>query len=182
LSVASAVERRTGREAEIIEVVPFFGEWYRISEPFLNRGKSRDDYFAEFIAGLRKVRVPTGEGDTLNKALEGISKLPDSDLPNIPGYADAPKSWRRIAALHRELSRRTGGNTYFLSCRDAAKASPGLSYQTAGYINGVLERAGVIQIVRVGDQRPNGRASEFRYLLSETQNGAEDDGDAGFEL
>ena len=170
-----AVERRIGREAAIIELMPFFDEWYRISQAFLDPAKTRDDYFAEFIAGLRKVRVPTGEGDTLNKALKSISKLSEGDLPQIPGYAAAPKSWRRVAALHREMSRRTGGNTYFLSCRDAAKAFPGLSYQAASDINRALERLGVLKIVRAGDARPNGKASQFQYLLSQRKNGAEED-------
>jgi hypothetical protein len=62
-----------------------------------------------------------------------------------------------------ELSRRSGGNKYFLSSRDAAKACPGLSHQAAWEINGALERLGVTKIVRVGDQHPNGAASEFRY-------------------
>jgi hypothetical protein len=52
-----------------------------------------------------------------------------------------------------------------LSCRDAAKASSGLSHQTAYNINLALDRVGVIKIVRVGDPRPGGKASEFRYIL-----------------
>ena len=52
-----------------------------------------------------------------------------------------------------------------LVCRDAAKASPGLIHQTAYNINLALARVGVIKIVRVGDARPRGNASEFRYLL-----------------
>jgi hypothetical protein len=123
----SAVEKRMGREAEIADVMPFFDEWYRISQGFLDPKKTRDDYLAEFVAALRKVRVPTGEGDTVNKALEALSKLSPSKLPTIPGMPTAPESWRRVAALHREMFRRTGSNRYFLSCRDTAKASPGLS-------------------------------------------------------
>jgi len=79
----------------------------------------------------------------------------------IPGYPNAPESWRRVAALHRELSWSCRGNTYFLSCRDGARAHPGLSYQAVSDINHTLERLGVIKVVRVGDQRPNGKASEF---------------------
>jgi len=52
-----------------------------------------------------------------------------------------------------------------MSCRDAAQVLPGLSYQAVSNINHALERLGVIKVVRVGDQRPNGKASEFRYLL-----------------
>jgi hypothetical protein len=59
------------------------------------------------------------------------------------------------------------GNGYFLSCRDGAEAYPGLSYQAVSDINRALERLGVIKLVRAGDQRPNGKASEFRYLLSD---------------
>jgi hypothetical protein len=176
-----AVEKRIGREAEVAELMPFFEEWYRISEPFLDPAKTRDHYLAEFVAGVRKVRVPTGEDDTLNKALEAVTRLSLSQLPGIPKMPNAPESWRRLSALHREIFRRTGNDTYFLSCRDAAKAFPGLNYQAASDINRVLERFGVIKIVRVGDARPNGKASKFRYLLSRGENGAEED-DGGLDL
>ena len=43
------------------------------------------------------------------------------------------------------------------------EAFPGLSYQTAYNINLALAELGVIGIVRIGDKRPNGKASEFRY-------------------
>jgi hypothetical protein len=165
-----AVEKRIARELNIRELMTVFDEWYRLSHPFLDPAKTREAYLAMFLAELRKVRVPTGEGDTLNKALEAVSKLSDSELPAIPGLPDAPENLRRVAALHRELSRRSGGNTYFLSCRDAAKASSGLSHQTAYNINLALGRLGVIKIVRVGDPHPNGPASEFRYLLSRSEN------------
>jgi hypothetical protein len=116
--------------------------------------------------------VPTGEGETIKKALEHVSTLSVSELPVIPELANAPESWRRVAALHRGLSRRCANKSYFLSCRDAAKASPGLSHQAAYNINLALAQLGVIKIVRIGDPGPNGRASRFRYLLPQTENGA----------
>jgi hypothetical protein len=154
-----AVEKGIGRKATFGELLPFFDEWHSLSLPYLDPEKTREDYLETFMGGLHKVRVPTGEGDTLNKALEAVLAL--KEYPDIPGIPGAPESWRRIAALHRELSIRTGGHTYFLSCRDAAKASPGLSFQRAADIAQVLERAGVITIMRVGNER---KASEFRYL------------------
>jgi len=161
-----AIEKRIGRELQVADLMPAFDEWYRLSRPFLDAAKTCDVYLAKFFAELRKVRVPTGEGETNTKALEAVVNLSPSELPVIPGMPDAPESWRRQAAMHREMSRRSRGNTYFLSCRDAAKAFSGMSYQAAGDIRRALERLGVIKIVRVGDQRPNGKASEFRYLLS----------------
>jgi hypothetical protein len=169
-----AVEERIGRKLSNGELMQVFNEWHRISQAFLDAEKTRDDYLAAFLAELGKVRVPTGEGETIKKALEHALALPISKLPVIPGMADAPESWRRVLALHRELSRRSTktNKTYFLGCRDAASVFPSLNHQTAHNINLALVQLGVIRIVRVGDRRPNGKASEFRYLLPQTENGA----------
>jgi hypothetical protein len=146
-----------------------FDEWYYLSQGFLDAGKSREDYLAEFFRKLGKVRVPTGDGDTLNKAVEAVSKLPVSELPVIPGMGNPSESWRRVLGLHREMSRRSArkNKTYFLSCRDTAKAVPGLSHHQANDINlALVELDGVIEIVRLGDTRQGGKATEFRYLLA----------------
>jgi len=87
------------------------------------------------------------------------------ELPLLPGIADAPESWRRLAALHYQLARQSANGTYFLSCRDAAKAKPALNKDSANTINRALDRLGVINLLHVGDPRPGGNASEFRYLL-----------------
>jgi hypothetical protein len=125
----------------------------------------RDDYLGAFLAKPAKVRIPTGEGDTLNKALKAASKLSVSELPMIPGIPNVSERLRRVAALHRELSRLCAGKTYFLTCRDTAKAHPRLSHQSAYNVNLVLAQLGLIEIVRVGDPWPNGKASQYRYLL-----------------
>src|SRR5262249_54426526 len=123
-----AVEKGIGRELSPGELIPVFDEWYRLSEPYLDPGKTREDYLAMFLAELTKVRVPTGEGHTLNEALECVSTLSDHELPEIPDMPYAPEPWRRLAALHRELSRLSTkkDKMYFLSYRDAAKVSDGL--------------------------------------------------------
>ena len=174
-----ALEKQRGRKLTTGERMLAFNAWHRASGWYLGP-KTRDDHLASYLAELGKVRVPTGEGDTLKKALEHVSKLWVSELPVIPDYAEAPESWRRIAALHRELSRRSTNKnkTYFLSCRDAAKAYPGLSHQAANTINLALEQLGVVTIVRIGDKRAGGKASEFRYLLPQAENGVSQTEDA----
>jgi hypothetical protein len=163
------VEEKIGWELTTDELKRTCDEWERASVPFLDWGD--DDHFAMFLAELTKVRVPTGEGDTINKALENVSKLPDSDLPVIPRCPDARKTWRKLAALHREMSRLCGNKIYFLSYRDAAKACKELDHQSAHTITLALARVGVIEIVRKGRAGPNSRkAAEFRYLLSQTEN------------
>jgi hypothetical protein len=175
------VEKRIGEKAGIAELRPFLDEWYEVSQPFLDPKKNRNDYLGKLLAAMEKVRVPTGEGDRLNKALENVSKLSDADLPVIPAYADAPENWRRLAALHRELSRLCVGNTYFLSYRDAAKACDELTHQTAHTFTLALVRLGVIEIVRKGKAGLNSRkAAQFRYLLPETETSGEED--SGFDL
>jgi hypothetical protein len=170
-----ALEKTIGRELIPVEVRQACDEWERASVASLDWGD--DDHFASLLAELTKVRVPTGEGDTINKALENVSKLSDSDLPVIPGYADAPKSCRGLAALHREISHLCGGNTYFLSYRDAAKVCEGLSQQKAHTITGALVRLGVLKIVSKGKAGLNSRkAAEFGYLLPHDEcPGDEDD-------
>jgi hypothetical protein len=177
-----AVEKKLlGRELMMDELRIASDEWHQLSQPFLD--KAKDDYFAEIVARLCKVRVATGEGDVLNKARVAVSKLSVSELPEIPGLPNAPKSWRIIVALHSELSRLCGGNTYFLSCRDAAATCPGLSPQTAHNIAGALARLGVIKIISKGKAGLNSeKAAEFRYLLPETDNTAEDKEDSGLDL
>ena len=65
-----------------------------------------------------------------------------------------------------------------LCCRycDAAKACDGLSHQETHTITFALAQLGVIEIVRKGQQGANSReAADFRYLLSQSENSAEDD-------
>jgi CHC2 zinc finger len=163
----AGVEKKIGRKLTMAELKRTCDEWERASVPFLGFGD--DDHFTPFLAELEKVRWPTGEGDTFKKTLENVSKLSDSDLPEIPGYADAPKPMRKLAALHREMSRLCGGKVYFLSYRDAAKVCNELSHQSAHTITLALVRSRVVEIVRKGKAGLNSRkAAEFRYLLPES--------------
>jgi len=55
-----------------------------------------------------------------------------------------------------------------------------LSKSEAAIINRALVQLGVIEIVRDGEQIPDGRPSEYRYLLPPNENRAEED-DAGLD-
>ena len=158
----AAVEKRIAQKLSPDELIKTFSEWYCASRAHLDPKKTRDDYLGSFFAELGKVRVPTGEGEALKIALAPVSTSP---LPELPGMPDTLESWRRLAALHRELARQSANGMYFLGCRDAAKAHHGLNKDSANNINRALARLGVISFVRIGDTRPGGKASEFRYLL-----------------
>ena len=97
-----------------------------------------------------------------------MTRLPEDCIPRM---SNASESWRRVLALHCELSRLCENKAYFLTCRDAAKVSAGLSYQTAYNINLAIasQQLGVIKILSKGKAGPNSKkAAEFRYLLSES--------------
>jgi hypothetical protein len=161
-----AVEKRIERTLSTAEIKVTLAQWYRLSRPFLPAGETFDDDLTAFLAELEKVRVPTGEGDTLNKAIATVAKLSPDELPAIPGYVNAPANARRLLALHRELSRLSVNSTHFLSYRDAAKVCDGLSQQQAHTMTLALVRLGVIEIIRKGKAGLNsGKAAEFRYLL-----------------
>jgi len=162
----AAVEKRISRKLTFDEKIRAFHKWHSASRAYLDPKKTRDVYLAAFLAELEKVCVATGEGEVLAKALERVSSFAIGDLPELP-IPDAPEGWRRLAALHRELARQSANGTYFLGCRDAARAHPSLNKDSANNIHNVLSQSefGVISLVRVGDSRPGGNASEFRYLL-----------------
>jgi hypothetical protein len=156
---ARAVELAIGRELTIAELTLMLDEWCHCS---ILDSRERDVHLAAFLVEVRKVRVATGQGDTVNKAVDRVSKLSRSQLVQIPGMANAPESWRRLATMHREMFRLTGGNVYFLGCRDTAKASPCVTHQMANNINSILVKQRVIEIVERGTAN---RATRYRYLL-----------------
>jgi hypothetical protein len=177
-----AIQERDRRKLSNAEVTFAIEEWHRLSQSVLDPEETLEHHLLRGLAELRKVKVALGK-EVVSQAVEVVLKLPVSELPVIPGMPNAPESLRRVAALHCELSRRSTkkDKRYFLGCRDAAKAHPGLSKSEAAIINNALVQLDVIEIVRPGEQIPSGFASEYRYLLPQGENGAEKD-DGGFEL
>jgi len=88
----NAVEKRLARNLNPDEAMRTFNKWHGLSQPYLDPKKSRDDYLARFLGELGKVRVPTGEGEVLKKALERVSTLSVFELPILPRMADAPQT------------------------------------------------------------------------------------------
>jgi CHC2 zinc finger len=166
-----AVQKRIGCKLQISELTIAFHEWHQLSLRCLDPTKTRDHYEAKFLSEFSKVRFATGDG-RLMSALENVVKLSPDQLPEIPGKSNAPESWRRLAALHRELSRLRGKPTHFLAYRDAARVFDGMSHQEAHAITGALKTLGVIKIVDKGKAGLNSReAAEFRYLLTAQRQG-----------
>jgi hypothetical protein len=162
-----AVQKQVDRKLTESELMLAFDEWHRSSSMFLDPAKAQADYLAAFLAEVGKVRVATGEGETLKTARENVSKLWLDELVIVPGFPTAPESWRKLLSLHRELSRLTANGIYFVSYRDAAEIC-GVTHQAAHTITGALVTLGAIEIVAKGRAGSNSRkAAEFRYLLAD---------------
>jgi hypothetical protein len=101
-------EVELGRKLDTPDLVLY--EWHRFSQPFLNPAETRDDHLAAFLAELAKVREPTSGDDKLQKALENILKLSPDQLPTLPSVPEKfREKYRRLGALHREMSRSLRG-------------------------------------------------------------------------
>jgi hypothetical protein len=101
-----AVEKRISRKLRPDELMKTFDKWHRNSLPQLDPKKRHAMITSAcFFAELGKVRVPTGKGQALQTALARISAV---SLHELPAFPDAPESWRKVAARHRELARQSG--------------------------------------------------------------------------
>lgn len=178
----TGIQERIGRKLTNAEVTLAIDQWHRLSQPLLDPAETREHHLLLGLAELRKVKVPEGR-EVISQAVESVLKLSVSELPMIPGLPDAPENLRRVAALHRELARRSTkkDRTYFLGCRDAARVSPTLGKTEAATINHALVQLGVVYPVRPGEQIPGGDAAEFRYLLAESED-ASDGHQEGFYI
>src|SRR4029450_12422907 len=87
-----ALEKRNQRALPTAELVGVLDEWYLRSKPFLPDGETRNDHLEKFLTELIKVPVPTGEGETRNKALECVSARPFCEVAQIPDKSDAPET------------------------------------------------------------------------------------------
>lgn len=165
-----AIERMADQKLDPEGLKAIAYEWHRLSLPFLDPKETPDDSLATLAANLEKVRFAKGE-DPLTSAIRKVAQLTLSDLPAIPKNPHAPEEWRRIAALHRELSIYHKGGEHFLSYRNAAKVVPGLSHQQVHTLTLALKRFGVFDIVDPGRPGKSGRAAVFVYLLPEWKEG-----------
>ena len=129
----------------------------------------KDKHLAHFLREIDKVKKPIGGNVEFRRMVQRVEKLTADELPVISAFeGEAPESWRRIAALHREKARQAKGGVYELSCRDAANALEGWDFRDAFVLNDALVMAGVIAKAENGAAtagKQKGVATKWRYLL-----------------
>src|SRR5262249_10994588 len=105
------LEQCLGRGLSFDEQVTAFNAWYEEARAFM-KGKY-DKQLALFLRERGSVKKPKGGDIAFRRMVKTVVELPDSELPVISAFeGDAPESWRRIAALHREKARQAKGGVY----------------------------------------------------------------------
>lgn len=159
------LEQCLGRELSFDEQVTAFDAWYEKGRAFMK--EKYDKQLAVFLREQTSVKKPRGGDIAFRRMIKTVVDLPTNELPVISAFAgDAPKTWRRIAALHREKARQAKGGVYELSCRDTANALEGWDHREAHALNDALVKAGVIERVENGAPgKRKGVAARWRFLL-----------------
>jgi hypothetical protein len=160
-----------GRQLSFGEQVTAFNGWYEKGKP--NMTTDYDNQLALFLREQASVKKPKGGDVEFRRMVLTVAKLPVSELPVISAFeGEAPETWRRVAALHREKARQAKGGVYELSSRDTANALEGWDHQAAHALNDVLAEAGVIKKAENGAAgKQRGKATKWRYLLPLEGNG-----------
>jgi hypothetical protein len=153
-----------GRKLSFDERVTALKAWYEKSKAVTKM--EYDKQLALFMKELTSVKKPKGGDVEFRRMVQTVAKLPASELPAIDAFeGEAPETWRRVAALHREKARQAKGSVYELSSRDTGDAL-GWDHQAAHALNDVLEEAGVIKKAENGAAgKRKGVATKWRYLL-----------------
>ncbi len=149
-------------DAPVDAMKPHVRRWHRIglekgvigTEPF-------DETWIDFINGWPKVKFPKGSAP-----LDEILKRAKASPPPAVAQNYEGAELRLLVVLCRELQRASGGKSFFLACRTAARLLE-LSEET-GYVKawrwlGLLVHNHVLDLVEPG-QPGRRRAARYRYL------------------
>jgi hypothetical protein len=142
------------------------------------RPDKRCKLFAAYLGAFEKVKTPMIR-NIIVTAISNVAGLGLRDLPDIPGYSLASGNYKRILALHREMSLLSGGKEYFLSRRSMQEVAHGkVNRYEVGNVCVLLEVYGQIKIVDRGKPRqgPGKGAARYRYIGPRQSNVATDDG------
>ena len=140
------------------ELQAVFNEWHRRSAKHLRPEQSRDDYYFEFLEGLKRVKFEIGS-ETLTVAWKRAQRQP---LPKA-ALDFQNEQVRLLVALCQELQRSAGSAPLYLSCRTVARLLAQPTHTTAANWLRGLVAAGVLKVVEQGGPATN-KATRFRYL------------------
>ena len=149
-------EKAIGRSATTAELNFVFDRWSLIARRFWRPGRSRDDYYAEFLEAYHYARIGLDE----NPLELAASRAKAAPLPQLEGFTD--ERVRFLAAICREMQRITIPDPFFLPTRKLG-AVLGIHWtKVAQWLRGPLE---VLEIIHLapGEVRKRGGDRSPRY-------------------
>jgi hypothetical protein len=168
------IEIEDGHVIPLMHVVVIAHKWHGASVQFLPPNMREETCTLALIKSMTQITKPTIP--IVFRALAALRNVPDKDLPVIPLAESFPVT-RRLAGLHREMSRLSAGGVYYLGERDATKAHPTLTRDMVRDGTGLLISEEVIACVQKGRPDKSGKkrkASSYRYLRPDGQPDDED--------
>lgn len=148
-------ETLISREALNHEREYMFNRWAERSARFWRPGRTRDQYYEEFLEACSYARIGLHE----NPFPEAANRARNAPLVEVPGLTSG--DIRLLAAICRELQKMTGSSPFFVPTRQAGELL-GVHWGTVARWLRVLEVVGVIELAP-GEARKRGCPRSPRY-------------------
>jgi hypothetical protein len=132
-----------------------FNRWAERSAQFWRLGRTRDQYYEEFLEACSYARIGLHE----NPLPEAANRARNAPLVEVPGFTSG--DIRLLAAICRELKKMTGSSPFFVPTRQAGELL-GVHWGTVARWLRVLEVVGVIHLAP-GEVRKRGCPRSPRY-------------------
>jgi hypothetical protein len=135
-----------------------FDAWYRQSEKFLRDGRSREEYYLEFLYASEKARFPLGGV----KLAEAWARAASQPLPSEATMWENPKL-RLLIAFLKQLQETAGPEPFYITLRDCAAFLQQENHTTVFKWMAALTKLGYIKVAKPGNER---QATRYFYIWS----------------
>jgi hypothetical protein len=134
-----------------------FSSWWNAAKPLLPPDADFDEWRFVFEEAMQRARTPLGS----NSLAEALRRVDAGLLPPSAGRYPSPKL-KKLVAVCYHLQDLAGDSPFFLSLRDAKRASGCSTLEEASALMNGLVRDGVLSVVAKGT--PGGRrATRYRF-------------------
>jgi Bifunctional DNA primase/polymerase, N-terminal len=109
--LVKSYENAVGHPATELERQSVFDRWCLVARQFWRPGRTRDDYYAEFLDACSYALIGLDE----NPIEVAVSRAKAAPLPQVQGFTD--ERIRLLVAISREMQKITAANPFFLPTR-----------------------------------------------------------------
>jgi hypothetical protein len=133
-----------------------FDAWFSQAKEFLRDGRSREDYYLEFMYACEKAKFPLGGV----RVPEAWARATSQPLPREAMNWDNPKL-RLLIAFLKQLQEMAGPEPFYITLRDCAAFLQQESHTTVFKWMAALTRLGYIKVAKPGNEH---QATRYFYI------------------